>query len=77
MHIEADGHLVLATASGDLRFQTPAVYQEANGQRVPVAGGYIVNDPTHISFRVAQYDPTKPLVIDPVLVDPTYLGSAV
>ena len=76
MHIEADGHLVLATASGDLRFQTPAVYQEANGQRVPVAGGYIVNDPTHISFRVAQYDPTKPLVIDPVLVYSTYLGGS-
>jgi|CZKD01.1.fsa_nt_gi hypothetical protein len=76
MHIDADGSLVLTTSNGDLHFQTPAVYQESNGQRVAVDGGYVVNDQTHISFHLAQYDPTKPLVIDPVLVYSTYLGGS-
>ena len=76
MHIDADGSLILTTNNGELHFQTPAVYQESNGQRVAVDGGYVVNDRTHISFHVAQYDPKKPLIIDPVLVYSTYLGGS-
>ena len=76
MRINADGSLVLTTSNGELQFQTPAVYQESNGQRVAVDGGYVVNDPTHISFHFAQYDSSKPLVIDPVLIYSTYLGGS-
>ena len=43
--------------------------------RIPVSGAYVVNDPTHVSFHVAQYDVNKPLVIDPVLLYGTYLGG--
>ena len=76
IHIDTGGALVLATANGEIHFQTPIVYQESNGQRVAVNGGYVVNDPTHVSFRVARYDPNKPLVIDPVLLYSTYLGGS-
>lgn len=76
MHIGTDGSLVLITGNGEIHFQAPTVYQESNGQSVAVNGGYVVNDPTHISFHVAQYDPNKPLVIDPVLVYSTYLGGS-
>jgi hypothetical protein len=76
MHVDADGNLVLSTSNGQLQFQTPAVYQEANGERVAVDGGYVVTDPTHVSFHVSQYDSNKPLVIDPVLVYSTYLGGS-
>jgi hypothetical protein len=74
--MDASGNLVLQTNVGQIHFQSPVVYQESNGSRVPVAGAYVMNDPTHISFRVAQYDSSKPLVIDPVLVYSTYLGGS-
>jgi hypothetical protein len=41
-----------------------------------VNGTYVVNDPTHVSFQVAQYDASKSLVIDPVLIYSTYLGGS-
>jgi hypothetical protein len=70
------GNLVLQTVNGELRFQSPVIYQESSGTRVPVSGSYVVNDPTHISFHVTGYDSNKPLVIDPVLLYGTYLGGS-
>jgi hypothetical protein len=76
IRIDEAGTLVLHTINGDLRFENPVVYQEANGQRVPVEGGYVLNDPTHVGFRVAHYDSNYELVIDPVLTYSTYLGGS-
>lgn len=76
IELDADGNLVLQSGSGELHFRSPVVYQESQGLRVPVSGSYVLSDPTHIAFHVAQYDPNKPLVIDPVLVYSTYLGGA-
>ena len=76
IEIDAAGNLVLQTSNGQLHFQSPVIYQEANGTRVPVAGSYVMNDATHIAFHVGAYDATQPLVIDPVLVYSTYLGGS-
>ncbi|MGA8271225.1 MAG: choice-of-anchor D domain-containing protein [Candidatus Sulfotelmatobacter sp.] len=76
IELDTAGNLVLQTNSGELHFQTPAIYQESQGQRVPLPGAYVMNDATHIAFHVAQYDSSKPLVIDPVLVYSTYLGGS-
>jgi len=76
IRVDAAGNLLLKTDSGELHFESPVVYQESNGQRVVIDGGYVVNDPTHVSFHVASYDRAKPLVIDPVLVYSTYLGGS-
>lgn len=74
--VDAQGNLVLKIGSSELHFQTPIVYQESNGQRVPVEGGYVIKNSNSIGFRVGQYDANKPLVIDPVLVYSTYLGGS-
>jgi hypothetical protein len=74
--IGTDGALVLTTGNGDIHFQAPKVYQVLNGQRMEVGGGYVVTDPTHVSFHLAPYDPNRSLVIDPVLVYSTYLGGS-
>ncbi len=74
--LDGEGNLVLQTGSGELHFQSPVVYQQSSGVRVPVAGSYVMNDSTHIAFQVAHYDASKPLVIDPVLVYSTYLGGS-
>ena len=70
-----DGSLTLRTAVGEVRFQVPVVYQEINGQRVLVSGGYSLTDSNHVRFHLAKYDSQKPLVIDPVLIYSTYLGG--
>jgi hypothetical protein len=76
IQIGTDGALVLTTGNGDIHFQAPKVYQVLNGQRMEVGGGYVVTDPTHVSFHLAPYDPNRSLVIDPVLVYSTYLGGS-
>jgi hypothetical protein len=76
IELDAEGNLVLHAGSGDFHFQSPVVYQESNGVRVPVSGNYVMNDPTHIGFHIAEHDQSKPLVIDPTLVYSTYLGGA-
>ncbi len=74
--LDEAGNLVLQTGGGDLHFQSPVIYQESNGQRVPVRGVYVMTDATHVAFQVTRYDANKPLVIDPVLVYSTYLGGS-
>ncbi len=74
--LDKEGNLVLKTSGVELHFQCPAIYQKSNSQRLPVDGGYVVTDSSHVAFRVAHYDSTKPLVIDPVLVYSTYLGGS-
>lgn len=77
IEVDGNGDLVLTTGTGDaLHFQSPLVFQVSNGQRVEVSGGYVVKDKTHIGFQLGGYDPSKPLVVDPVLVYSTYMGGA-
>ncbi len=74
--LDEQGNLVLDVNGAKLHFQSPVVYQESNGQRVPVVGGYAMKDESHIGFQISNFDATKPLVIDPVLVYSTYLGGS-
>jgi len=76
IHVASDGALVLGTNNGDLRFQTPAIYQERNGRRVPIKGSFNISRANRIGFQLAEYDSTQPLVIDPVLLYSTYLGGS-
>jgi hypothetical protein len=69
------GELVLHTASGDIRMHKPVLYQEIDGVRKPVDGGYVLKDGQTVGFQVATYDATHSLTIDPVLVYSTYLGG--
>jgi hypothetical protein len=74
--LDEAGDLVLTTVAGPVRFQKPAVYQERDGSRQSVAGGYVSKGPQRIGFRLADYDTTQPLIIDPVLSYSTYLGGS-
>src|SRR5690606_10857669 len=68
------GELLLHTEGGIVTQKKPFVYQEMNGIRKEVAGSYVI-DGDKVGFRVAKYDTTKPLIIDPVLAYSTYLGA--
>src|SRR5204863_352648 len=68
--------LVLAAARGDVRLRKPVIYQEIDGVRQEIAGRYVRKGANRIGFKLAAYDATRPLVIDPVLSYSTYLGGS-
>ncbi len=76
LNLDSAGNLVLTKGASELRFQTPILYQEINGIHVQVHGTYVLRDTTHVGFEITNYDSTKPLVIDPVLIYSTYLGGS-
>ncbi|MFS8084903.1 MAG: SBBP repeat-containing protein, partial [Acidobacteriota bacterium] len=69
------GELVLHTPMGELRQHKPVIYQEANGVRQNIEGGYSLQR-SNVTFSIGRYDKTKPLVIDPAIVYSTFLGGS-
>jgi hypothetical protein len=76
VEVDAQGDLVLQTALGQIRQRKPVIYQEIDGARREIQGGYVLTDRDQVTFRVAAYDVRQPLVIDPVLFYSTYLGGS-
>jgi hypothetical protein len=75
--IDRHGDLVLGADAEELRLRKPVIYQaSAAGRRIPVDGGYALNQHGEVSFEVGAYDRSKPLVIDPVLAYSTFLGGS-
>src|SRR5207244_752963 len=75
LSVNAQGDLVLMMKDGEIRFQKPVIYQDLDGVRHEIVGGYKLHGSGQVGFETAAYDPTKPLVIDPTLVYSTYLGG--
>ena len=75
MSVNRKGDLILRARGGKVRLLKPVIYQEHNGVRKEIRGRYVRRGKRRIGFRVAAYDRSKPLVIDPVLVYSTYLGG--
>ena len=68
VEIDTNGDLVLETSTGEVRLRKPVIYQEIDGRRQSVPGGYLLNPESQVvGFQLAAYDDSKPLVIDPVL----------
>jgi hypothetical protein len=81
-HIDSDdsGDLILSTASGDVRFHAPRVYQPAvlhsgNGEKT-IVGSFRQLADNKIGFTIGPYDHSRELIIDPVLSYSTYLGGS-
>jgi hypothetical protein len=77
--VNSHGDLILWIPDGDVELQKPVIYQMAGNERREVAGNYVLAAGNRITFAVAKYDPSLPLVIDPVLSPvtsyATYLGG--
>jgi hypothetical protein len=70
---ESAGELELVSSSGrGVRLRPPVAYQEAGSERRAVKCRFQLRSPSEIAFVTTRFDPTLPLVIDPVL---TYLTS--
>jgi len=74
--LDSTGALLLKLGTRLLQIRNPSIYQQVNGGRIAIGGSYVLTDATHVAFKLAQYDASKPLVIDPVLLYSTYLGGS-
>ena len=72
--VAADGGLAVHTGVGDVRLTPPVAYQEVAGARRMLDAAYTVAGDEY-GFRLEGYDPTRPVVIDPLL-QATYLGGS-
>jgi hypothetical protein len=76
LNLDDEGNLVLAVEGGHVVQHAPIIYQELNGQKRRVPGGYLLKGNNEVAFQVAGYDARSPLVIDPILGYSTYLGGS-
>jgi hypothetical protein len=76
LSVDKQGNLLLHTKNGVLRQHQPKIYQEINGEKKAIAGSYVLLGKQEVGFKVAAYDRTQPLTIDPVLSYSTYLGGS-
>ena len=78
LSLDSEGGLEILTAAGVLRDDVPVCWQETENGRVPVnatyalgrseAGSGALNTSLDYGFHVESYDPTKELIIDPVVL---------
>jgi hypothetical protein len=88
VRLDPAGNLVLQTGDTEIRQSAPYIYQDINGTRQQVAGEFRIENSefsgttdycllTTVYFELGPYDPTRLLVIDPVVLSySTYLGGS-
>jgi hypothetical protein len=77
LRVDGSGDLLIGSRAGDVRFQKPVAYQISEaGRKKFLEARYALGRGNRVGFRVAKYDRTRPLIIDPVLSYSTYLGGS-
>jgi hypothetical protein len=74
--LSPDGSLSVSGEGLDMREDAPVIYQEKNGIKVSVQGSFQTFADGSAGFHVGGYDPSLPLVIDPVLTFSTFIGGS-
>jgi uncharacterized protein (TIGR03437 family) len=74
--LNAEGELEMRVGEAEIRLRKPGVYQETGEIREEIPGRYRLLARNEVGFEIGAYDSSRPLVIDPVLVYSTYLGSS-
>jgi hypothetical protein len=76
VRIDPSGDLVLSIGGAEVRERRPVAYQNLGPGRVRIEVRYVALGPNRVGFQADSYDPTVPLIIDPVLMFSTYFGVA-
>ena len=74
IEIDQNGDLIIYTSVGEVVEQHPYTYQLINGQEIEIDCEYLMNG-DEFSFKIGEYDPDYPLVIDPKVIFSTFSGS--
>jgi hypothetical protein len=76
LQLDEKGDLRLGSTGEEVRLAKPVVYQEVSGDKKLVDGNYVLASASLIGFRLGEYDHSKALIIDPVVIYSTYLGGS-
>lgn len=74
LRLDEEGNLRLGLDGGEIVQPAPVLYQETDGERRAVPGRFLLAG-NQVGFEVGAYDPSLPLVIDPVVVWASLLGG--
>ncbi|HLK58356.1 MAG TPA: SBBP repeat-containing protein [Chthonomonadaceae bacterium] len=74
-YLDPSGALCLDLPGGAVRWHPPVAYQEHRGRRTAVACRYVLLGNQEVRFQVGGYDPSRPLIVDPLLIYASYLGG--
>jgi hypothetical protein len=70
------GDLLASSANGVVRLAAPLIYQLGpSAMRFAISGEY-VTEGDKIRFEIGTYDPSMPLIVDPVLTYSTFVGNS-
>lgn len=72
--IDEKGNLILSTYCGELTMQEPLAYQEKSGIRETVHVKYLFRSNEYVGLEIGEYDESRTLIIDPVIIYSTFLG---
>jgi Beta-propeller repeat/Cep192 domain 4 len=79
LRFDRAGNVNLRVAGRSFLLHKPEVYQRIGGAKRVIAAGFTLRGPKQVAFRIAAYDSTQPLIIDPtvspILGYSTYLGG--
>src|SRR6202023_3066830 len=75
LRVAADGDLLLEIDGGEIRQHRPKVYQKTLTGRKEIASRYELEGGDSVRIALADYDSSRPLVIDPTLSYSTYYGG--
>jgi hypothetical protein len=75
LEVLPSGALKLATPAGDLIHSAPVIHQPTAHGLEPITGRFVPRSSHEVGFVLDDHDPTRPVVIDPVLVYSTLLGA--
>jgi hypothetical protein len=73
--IGRDGGLTVTNASGRFSEDKPVLFQDEDEGRVEVAGGFRTFSDGSVGFTASDYDPAKPLIVDPTILFSGYFGG--
>ncbi|MGH8637239.1 MAG: hypothetical protein ACREUZ_08920, partial [Burkholderiales bacterium] len=62
LSIDTEGDLIGRIEGGEIRMRKPLIYQDDDGSRVPIDGGWMLARADDVRLRVGDYDHSKPLV---------------
>jgi hypothetical protein len=77
--IDSHGDLVFSSTDGQMTFRRPVAYQTDKSNPAKkryLEASYVLRGHNRVGFKVANYDPRQPLIIDPSLYYSTYLGGS-
>jgi Abnormal spindle-like microcephaly-assoc'd, ASPM-SPD-2-Hydin len=75
LKLAENGDLRMAVGDSEVIVRAPYVYQDVLGHRRERDGKFVLLGADEVSFQVSAFDPTLPLVIDPILDYSTYLAD--